>query len=88
MENEAAPPIRLHSQPSGVNNTLPGAEDANPPAIEKAPNWVEDLNMIGGPGKETQGLPDTYHQLAEAQAEMQTKGAKARVQKSPLAQLF
>ena len=39
--------------------------------------------MIGGPGEETQGHPDTYHQLAENQAEMQTRGAKARIQRPP-----
>ena len=83
FENEAPPPTRLQSQPSGVTNTPAGAEDPDPPAREEAPNQVEDQNMIGGPGEETQGLHDTHHQPAEAQAERQTRGARAWIQKPP-----
>ena len=83
FENEAPPPTGLQSQPSGVTNTPAGAEDPDPPAREEAPNQVEDQNMSGGAGEETQGLHDTHHQPAEAQAKVQTRGAKARIQKPP-----
>ena len=106
FENEAPPPTRLQSQPSGVNNTPAGAEDPDTLEREEAPNLVEvvastitptgvaatidseargmeDPDRIGRPGKKTQGLHATLHQPSEAQSEMQTRGAKARIQRPP-----
>ena len=76
FQNEVSPPTRLQSQPSGASNTPAGAEDPDPPAVEEAPNQVEDQNMSGGAGEETQGLHNTHHQPAEAQAKVQTRAVK------------
>ena len=51
--------------------------------VDSEARRVEDPDLIGGPGEETQGLPDTYHQPVEAQAEMQNKGGKDQGSEPP-----
>ena len=51
--------------------------------VDSEARGIKDPDWIGRPGEETQGLHATHHQPSEAQAEMQTRGAMARIQKPP-----